>query len=127
MADEKAPPCVLKPDAVFRGLVDLASPGRIDGRVVGEIIGTDQVWIGASARVKARITAPEIVIAGEVEGDASAKDRIELLSSARVFGDLDTPRLILAEGSLLEGSCRTDSGPHRANPDLESKQPLLSS
>ncbi len=117
MPDEKAPPCVLKSDAQFRGLVDLASPGRIEGRIEGEIIATDQVWIGASARIKARITALEIVIAGEVEGEASAERRIELLRSARVVGDLDTPRLILAEGSHLEGSCRTDSRPNTETSD----------
>jgi cytoskeletal protein CcmA (bactofilin family) len=115
MSDAKAPACVLRSDAEFRGLMELASPGRIDGCVKGEIIGSDQVWIGASARVKARITAPEIIIAGKVEGEASANRRIELLSSARVVAALETPRLILAEGSLLEGRCRTDSGPDKEN------------
>jgi cytoskeletal protein CcmA (bactofilin family) len=115
MSDQEAPACVLRSDAEFRGLVELASPGRIDGRVEGEIIGSDQVWIGTTAHIKAQIVAPEIIIAGEVEGKATANHRIELLSSARVVAALDTPRLILAEGSLLEGSCRTDSRPRPEN------------
>jgi cytoskeletal protein CcmA (bactofilin family) len=109
ISDEKLPPVILGPDAKFRGLIELVSSGRIDGRVAGEIVGSGQLWIGASARIKARITAYEIVIAGELEGEATAESRIELLSSARVAGDLGAPRLILAEGALLEGHCRTDS------------------
>jgi cytoskeletal protein CcmA (bactofilin family) len=124
MSDKNVPPCVLRPDAEFHGFFELASPGRIDGHVEGEIVSSDRVWIGASARVKARITAPEIVIAGEVEGEVTASCRIELLSSARVTAALDTPRLVLAEGSFLEGRCRTDPRPPSENSDFASNQSL---
>ena len=131
MSDKKSPPCVLKTGAEFRGLVHLTGPGRIDGCVDGEIVASDLLWIGASARIKARVTAPEIVIAGELEGEARADRRIELLRSARVVAALDTPRLVLAEGSLLEGSCRTDprscSENRIENPDSTSKQSNQSS
>ena len=118
MSDEKPPICILKPGAAFHGFVELVGPGRIDGRVEGEIVGLGPVWIGVSARVKARISAPEIVIAGEVAGAATASCRIELLSTARVAGDLNAPRLAMAEGCLLEGSCRTDSWPDRKNSEM---------
>jgi cytoskeletal protein CcmA (bactofilin family) len=101
------PPCVLRSDARFEGLVALRAPGRIDGCVSGEVIASDLLWIGESARVNARITAPEIVIAGEFDGEAEAAGRIELLATARVRAVLDTQRLVLAEGSFFEGRCRT--------------------
>lgn len=101
------PPCILKPDAEFRGLLQLTAPGRIDGRVEGEVIASDLLWIGESARVRARVTAPEIIVAGALEGEALASDRIELLDSAHVTAALDTPRLVLAEGSFFQGRCRT--------------------
>ncbi len=71
------------------------------------MIAEQRLWIAESARVRARVTAPEIVVAGVLEGEARAGDRIELLDSARVSAVLDTPRLILAEGSFLQGRCRT--------------------
>jgi len=74
--------------------------------VNGEVIASDLVWIGRSARVNARIAAPEIVIAGEFEGEAEASGRIELLETARVSATLDTRNLVLAEGSFFEGRCR---------------------
>jgi cytoskeletal protein CcmA (bactofilin family) len=110
MPGGKSPPCVLKSGAEFSGLLQLTAPGRIDGRVDGEVIASDLLWIGGSARVRARVTAPEIIVAGALEGEAHASDRIELLGSARVTAALDTPRLVLAEGSFFQGRCRTDSG-----------------
>ncbi len=101
------PPCVLRSGARFEGLVALRAPGRIDGCLSGEVIASDLLWIGRSARVNARIAAPEIVIAGEFDGEAEASDRIELLETARVRATLDTRNLILAEGSFFEGRCRT--------------------
>ncbi len=109
MHEGKLPPCVLKPDAESSGLLQLTAPGRIDGRVDGEVIASDLLWIGGSARVRARVTAPEIIVAGALEGEARASERIELLGSARVTAALDTPRLVLAEGSFFQGRCRTGS------------------
>jgi cytoskeletal protein CcmA (bactofilin family) len=103
----QAPPCVLRSGARFEGLVALTAPGRIDGCVSGEVIASDLLWIGSSARVDARIVAPEIVIAGEFAGEAAASGRIELLETARVRATLDTRDLVLAEGSFFEGRCRT--------------------
>jgi len=101
------PPCVLPSGTRFEGLVALKGPGRIDGSVSGEVIASDLLWIGRSARVNARIAAPEIVIAGEFDGEAEASGRIELLATARVRATLDTQSLVLAEGSFFEGRCRT--------------------
>ena len=71
------------------------------------MIASDLLWIGDSARVNARIEAPEIVIAGKFDGEAAASGRIELLGTARVRATLDTRGLVLAEGSFFEGRCRT--------------------
>ena len=104
-----APPSLLRAGARFEGLLALRAPGRIDGCVSGEVVASDLLWIGRSARVNARIAASEIVIEGEFEGEAEASGRIELLQTAQVRARLDTPRLILAEGSFFEGRCRTDT------------------
>jgi len=107
----QSPPCVLRSGTRFDGLVALRAPGRIEGCVSGEVISSHLLWIGLSARVNARITAPEIVIAGEVDGEAEASGRIELLATARVRAILETRNLILAEGSFFEGQCRTHPEP----------------
>jgi cytoskeletal protein CcmA (bactofilin family) len=88
----------------------LRGPARIDGRVEGEVIAAGTVWIGESGRVRARVEAQKVVVAGALEGEVRASEKIELLATARVTAALQTPRLVLADGSFFEGRCRTGGG-----------------
>jgi cytoskeletal protein CcmA (bactofilin family) len=100
---------VLAPGAEFSGLLVLHGATRIDGSIRGEIVGADVLCIGPGACVEASLAAQEIVVAGEVRGDLVAGRRVELRRGARVVGNVETPVLSVAEGSFLEGRCR--SGP----------------
>lgn len=101
---------VLAPGAEFSGLLVLHAAARIEGRVEGEVIGAEVLCIGAGASVRASLVAEEIVVSGEVEGDLRGRERVELRSGARVRGSVETARLSVAEGSFLEGPCRTARG-----------------
>lgn len=103
-AEAAAPPVLVRAGGEFDGLLLLRSPARIDGRVSGEIETDADLWIGEGARVRARIRAGSVVVAGAVEGDVQARDRIELRASARVSAALHAPRLSLAEGCVVQGS-----------------------
>ena len=104
-----APAPALGPGCVFEGLVVLNGPARIDGFVRGEVMASDLLWIGEAGRVEASVEADEVVVAGCLEGRVRARSRIELLASARVSASLEAPRVSVAEGSHLEGHCRTRS------------------
>ncbi len=97
----------LGPGSRFEGLVVLRGPGRIDGDVRGQIVASDQLWIGEAARIDASIDASEVVIAGRVTGEVRARQRIELLAGARVTGTLTAPKVRCADGAHLDGSLRT--------------------
>jgi cytoskeletal protein CcmA (bactofilin family) len=115
------PAPVIRRGAEFDGLVLLPASARIDGRVSGDVIASGLVWIGEAARVKARIQAEEVVVAGVIEGEVLARQRIELLATARVSGALRAPRLVLADGAFLEGRCQTDSIDDEAAPEADSR------
>ena len=87
------------------GLLSFQGPTRIDGIVDGEIQCQGALTIGASAEVKAKITAQRVVVHGKVEGNVSAKEKIELIAPARLIGDMHTPRLIITEGVVFDGDC----------------------
>ena len=91
----------------FDGLLMLPGPARIDGKLRGEVISGGPVWIGRSGDVEADLEADVVVIAGRVRGDVSARSLIELEPTAEVEGDLAAPRISLAEGSRVNGRCRT--------------------
>ena len=114
------PPPVIRRGAEFDGLVLLPEAARIDGRVCGDVIASGLLWIGEAARLKARIEAGEVVVAGVVEGEVRASERIRLLATGRVTGGLRAPRLVLADGSFLEGLCRTGSNDDDAVPEADS-------
>ena len=102
---------VLANGAEFTGLLVLHGATRIDGGVRGEIVGADVLCVGPGALVEAHLSAEEIVVAGEVRGNLTGGRRIELRPGARVLGSVRTARLTVAEGAVLEGSCRTGPDP----------------
>lgn len=113
----------------FDGLIDARGAARIEGAVDGEVLVTESLWIGAEARVCARVEARDVVIEGRVEGEILAPEKIELRATARVRATLHTRRFVLADGAHFEGRCHTlPSGPVEEaltapNPNSESRMP----
>jgi cytoskeletal protein CcmA (bactofilin family) len=101
------PEPVLVTGTVFRGVLALPGPARIDGRVTGEVIAGGPLWIGETGEVEADLDAESIVVEGRVEGRVRATTRIEVRSSATVRGGLEAPRIVLAEGSVVNGHCNS--------------------
>jgi cytoskeletal protein CcmA (bactofilin family) len=118
-AEPRRPGPVLAEGTCFSGLVVLHGTARIEGRVEGEVLGADRLRIGERACVEGRVEAGEVVVAGELVGELHGVRRVELCSTARVRAAIHTPRLIVADGSILDGACRTGGGlaePRQAPP-----------
>jgi cytoskeletal protein CcmA (bactofilin family) len=107
----------LERDAEFEGIVFLAGPARIDGKVRGEILGST-LRIGPSATVEARVEVDDLVVEGSLAGQVLARRRVRLCSTARVRGEVETPSLALEEGSHLDGRCTSlpDEDPAAGSP-----------
>jgi cytoskeletal protein CcmA (bactofilin family) len=108
-SSESAPPALVE-GAVFEGLLVLPGPGRIDGRVRGEVMAGGDVWVGPTGVVEAHLSGRVVVIEGRVEGDVRARARIDLRPGGRVRGGLSAPRLVIADGSLVDGPCEAGTG-----------------
>ena len=80
---------------------DLVIGGTFDGQVM---LPEQHLTIGASARVKAKITARAVTVAGRLEGTIIATERVHLERGASVQGHLQTPSLLLADGAQFNGS-----------------------
>jgi cytoskeletal protein CcmA (bactofilin family) len=77
----------------------------IDGQIEGSIIFTNSVvTVGPNARVKAEISAREVIVRGRVEGKVTGTEKIQVWSSARVQGDMKSERITIEEGAELHGS-----------------------
>jgi cytoskeletal protein CcmA (bactofilin family) len=102
---DREPPTALRSDAEFTGHVHVVAPARLDGTIEGEITAVAPLWIGPTANIRARVSAPEIIVEGDLEGALHATHRIELRPTARVAADLFAPSLNLQEGAILQGRC----------------------
>jgi len=90
----------------------------VDGVVEGTITLSDsRLTIGANARVRANVSARDVVVNGTLDGNIQATGRVELRAGCRVNGDLQAQRLSIEENAvycgkvdLLQGTAATASG-----------------
>jgi cytoskeletal protein CcmA (bactofilin family) len=95
------------PGARFEGVLAFRGEARVEGEVVGAVEARGTLVVGPQAVLRADVEAEEVVVAGVIEGDVAAARRLALLAGGRVAGSVRTARLSLADGSVLDGRCRT--------------------
>lgn len=112
-ADERRTTAWIGQGVIVEGRISSAQDLRIDGRVEGTIeVGDHAVIVGASASVKANLTARTILISGAVIGDVTATERIDLHATGSVEGAIIAPRLVMIDGAIVNGTI--EAGGNRA-------------
>ena len=101
------------------GKLVFEGPGRIEGKVEGEIAAHDTLTIGEGATVNAKVTGTSIIVEGQVTGDVTARHRLELRASGRVRGNVVAPSLVVQEGAILEGQCSMSKAAGAPREDTE--------
>src|ERR1700719_1521666 len=98
----------------------------VDGTVEGKLdFGNASVTIGPNGKVKADISAREVIVRGQVDGKIEGTEKVQLWTSGRVIGEVRTERLAIEDGALLRGKVEAgkaqsryaDSRPKSATPD----------
>jgi cytoskeletal protein CcmA (bactofilin family) len=88
----------------IKGEIAASDPVYIYGSVEGSISApAHRVTIGKEGKVKADITAREVVVMGEVRGNLNSGDRVEIRSEGSLTGDLATHRICVEEGAVVKG------------------------
>ena len=76
----------------------------IDGTLEGKLdLGNASVTIGPNGKVKADVSAREVVVRGQLDGKIDGTERVQLWNSGRVTGEVRTERLAIEDGALLRG------------------------
>ncbi len=103
---------------VIKGEIVGSDPLYIEGCVEGSINAPEnRVTIGREGKVKADISAREVVIMGDVCGNLNGGDRVEIRSDGSLTGDLTAHRICIEDGAFLKGAI--DVIPTRATEKLE--------
>jgi cytoskeletal protein CcmA (bactofilin family) len=76
----------------------------IDGTLEGKLdLGNASVTVGPNGKVKADVSAREVVVRGQLDGKIEGRERVQLWNSGRVTGEVRTERLAIEDGALLRG------------------------
>ena len=77
----------------------------LDGEVEGTIdLREHSLVIGPNGRIRASISARELVLHGTVEGNVQATERVELKKSSTLMGDVSTQRIVIEDGAFFKGA-----------------------
>jgi cytoskeletal protein CcmA (bactofilin family) len=77
----------------------------LDGEVEGTIDLRDHsLIIGPNGKIKATLTARDLVVHGRIEGNVTASGRVELRKSSTLIGDISTQRIVIEDGAFFKGA-----------------------
>ncbi|QJW46709.1 polymer-forming cytoskeletal protein [bacterium BFN5] len=94
---------IIGKDTQLKGSVKAQGTIRIDGEFEGDIDSEQDIIIGESGRVTAKINARNVLISGVLQGNVNAAGRLELMSSGKLYGDIKANALIIGEGAVFKG------------------------
>jgi cytoskeletal protein CcmA (bactofilin family) len=97
---------------------DMTSNGdlRIDGTLVGNIICSSKVIIGANGVVEGDISGQQADIMGKVTGTIKVKELLQLKSNCQVNGNLHAAKLQIEPAANFNGQCHMVQEPVVSNP-----------
>lgn len=90
---------------VIRGELTGNEDLYLDGEVEGNINLRDhKLVIGPNGKIKANITARDVVVHGRVEGNITTSERVELKRACTLIGDVATQRIAIEDGAFFKGA-----------------------
>lgn len=112
-----------------KGSEDLIVDGTVEGTIT---LSESRLTIGPNARVRANVSARDVVILGTLTGNVTAVGRVDLRAGANLKGDIRAARLSIEENALLSGKVelsneRVAAAPQPASTSFASPTPSPSS
>ena len=86
---------------------NLIIQGEVDGTI--NVVGHN-VTISKTGKVKANITAKQIIVEGVLAGDMTGEEKVIIRQTGNVHGNIISPRVTLEDGALFKGSIEMEPG-----------------
>jgi len=103
-AEAASAPATIGKSVQIRGEVKGSEDLLVDGVVEGTItLSESRLTVGPNARVKANVSARDVVVVGSLDGDILASGRVELRAGANLVGDIRAARLSIEENAMFSG------------------------
>jgi cytoskeletal protein CcmA (bactofilin family) len=99
----------LGPSLHVKGDITGAEDLLIDGSIEGMIqLDERKLTVGTAAKLKADVSAGEVLVYGCVKGNVRATGKIEIKKDGSVIGNLTTAQIMIEEGADFKGSIEID-------------------
>ncbi len=96
---------------LIRGELSGSEDLYLDGEIEGNVDLRDHsLIIGPNGRIKATISARDLVVHGRLEGNVTATGRVELKKSCTLIGDVTTQRIVIEDGAFFKGAIDIKEG-----------------
>src|ERR1700745_417172 len=103
-AETLGTPTTIGKSVQIRGEVKANEDLLVDGTVEGTITLTEsRLTTGTNAKVKANISARDVVVVGSLVGDIQASGRVELRVGANLTGDIRAARVFIVGNVIFFG------------------------
>lgn len=90
----------------IRGELTVNADIRIDGKLIGNIISSARVVLGAGGVIEGNVIAHRADINGKVYGNITTRDLLNLKSEADVKGDITAGKLSMESTVQFNGNCK---------------------
>lgn len=78
---------------------------KLDGKMDGGIVWSDDVIIGVTSYCKGNITCKNAYINGCIEGNIICEDMLTIEEKGKVTGDITIKKVVIKDGGILDGKC----------------------
>ncbi len=108
----------------FDGKLRTEGAVRILGSIEGELEAKGPVYVEESARLNAKVTGTQVVVAGRIDGQILSDGRVEIRPTGHVTGEISATALIVQEGAFFEGTSRMRGRERERDREEASQAPI---
>lgn len=94
----------------IEGKINVESDFRLDGEVVGDIVGKSKVVIGEKGYLKGTLVCCNAEVMGKIDGNVQVNNSLILRATAELKGDVRTKSLTIEPNAVFNGSCSMREG-----------------
>jgi cytoskeletal protein CcmA (bactofilin family) len=109
---------------ILKGDITSNADLRIDGTLIGNIISTAKVIIGANGSVEGDITGTLADISGNVSGTIKVRELLQLKPNSVVKGNIHAGKLQIDPSAIFNGECHMSAANVVDMPTIELEHAL---
>ncbi|MDH3280176.1 MAG: polymer-forming cytoskeletal protein [Gammaproteobacteria bacterium] len=106
-------------NSVFKGDLEFTGGLRVDGKIKGNVIATDDssstLVLSELGEIEGNVTVPHVIINGTIKGNISSGGRVELQAKAQIIGDVHYRAVEMELGATINGNLVCDPGTKAAH------------